>query len=233
MSSEKPIADAAEGVTKAVLGFSKEQLEDYIGKFRNRELAFLSDPEIIKIAKEQRSTSEWNLFTQIIDKDDHYLRILFQMGLTLRKLQGKKERLESLRENILKKYDAKGLHIAQLIQNGFFNRFLANALERNPVPQQLKFELKNLLDNIENTVVFVQERDNVNNRVEEITIKLLANSPKTFMICGQGFARDKVDAIMEQIKKWIHQHAIEYEYEIYQSKYREVIFLNKSEEQST
>lgn len=232
MSSEEPnpIADVAEGVTKGVIKVSAEGLRQLIERFQNKDIVFVSDPETIILAREQRKTSEWNLFTQIIGKDDHYHRILFQVGLTLRKLEGKKERLESLRNDIRNTYDIKGLHIAQLIQNGFFNRFLANALERNPAPQQLKFEIKNLFDNIENTVVFVNKDDNVDIRIEEITTKIYANSPKTFIICGSGFAKSKVQEIVEIMERWVHERAIKYEYEIYQTRFKEVFFLNKSEE---
>lgn len=232
MSSDQPnpIADVAEGVTKGVIKVSAEGLKHLLERFQNKDVAFVSDPDTIILARDQRKTSEWHLFTQIVDKDDHFHRILFQVGLALRKLEGKKERLESLRNDIRNKYDTKGLHIAQLIQNGFFNRLLANALERNPTPQQLKFEIKNIFDNIENSVVFVNRGDNVQSRIKEITTKIFANSPKTFIVCGSGFARKEVDEIVYILKKWVHKSALKYEYELYQTRFKEVFFLNKSEE---
>jgi len=229
MSSENPnpIADVAEGVTKGVLSFSKEQLSGLIEKFLNKELAFVEDPETINIAKEQRKTSEWYLFKQYID--EHDLRILFQLGLTLRKLERQKERVNSLRRNIIKKYETKGLHIAQLIQNGFFNRYLASALERTRTPEQLKLEIKNLLDDIENTVFFAQESDNADLVAQAIIIKILANSPKTFIICSSGYAKNRCHEIEDIMKDWVRTGTLKYEYEVYVSKYKEVFFLNKLE----
>lgn len=226
MSSEKDLLESvAKGATKGALEWTTEKINKLAEKFANRELVFVEDPAIITLAKDQRKTSEWNLFKEFID--DHDFRILFQMGLTLRKLETQKERVEFLRDKILNKYDIKGLHIAQLIQNGFFNRFLANALERNTTPQQLKFEIKSFLDNIEKTVVFVKESDNVDYITQEIIVKIQANSPRTFMICGSGYAKQKCDQIGETMKNWVHERAIGYDYEVYKTRHKEVFFLNK------
>lgn len=228
MSSEDPVASAAEGVTKGVLVFSEEKIKGLVKRFLDKDIAFVEDPETIKLVKQQRKTSEYDLFKQYID--DHDLRILFLMGLTLRRLERKKEQVQSLRDKIVDKYDIKGLHIAQLIQNGFFNTFLANALERTPRIQQLKFEIKSLFDNIGNTVVFVKEFDNVNHTVEEITVKIYANSPRSFMVCGSGSARRKCHQIEKEMKKWIRTRAIKYDWEVYESEFKTVFFLNKSKE---
>lgn len=228
MSSKDPVASTAEGVTKGVLAFSEEKIKDWVKGFFDKDIAFVENPDTINLVKEQRKTSEYGLFKQYID--DHDLHILFQMGLTLRRLERQKERIQPLRDKIKDKYDTKGLHIAQLIQNGFFNRFLANALERTPTPQRLKFEIENLFDNIENAVVFVKELDNVDYKVEEITVRILANSPRTFIICGSGFAKTKCHQIGETMKKWIRARALNYTYEVYETQFKEVFFLNKSEE---
>jgi hypothetical protein len=225
MSSEKPIESAAEGATKGVLDFSEEKIKQLVERFRNRDIAFVEDPEIINIAKEQRKTSEWTLFKELID--DHDLHILFQLGLTLRKLERQRDRVSSLRDKIRDKYDIKGLHIAQLIQNGFFNRFLAIALERTPTPQQLKFEIKTLLDDIEKTVIFVKETENIDYTTQEIIVRIQANSPRTLMICASGYAQPKCNEIGEVMKKWIFERAISYEYELYETRFKTVFFLNK------
>lgn len=228
MLSKDSVASTAEGVTKGILNWTEDKIKGVVERFNNNDIAFVQDPETINLAKEQRKTSEWNLFKQYIN--DHDLHILFQMGLTLRKLERKKERVESLRGKIIDKYDTKGLHISQLIQNGFFNRFLANALERTPTPQQLKFEIKSFLDNIERTVVFVKDYDNVDYKTKEIIVRIQANSPRTFMVCGSGYAKQKCDQIGEIMQKWVHERAISYDYEIYVTENKRVYFLNKSEE---
>jgi len=227
MSSENPIADAAEGVTKAVIKVTAEGIKQLAEKLRERKYIFVEDPEVIKKASEERKTSEWNLFKTYVD--DKKLRILFHVGVALRGMEREKGRMQLLRDRIKRQYGTEGLHIAELIQNGFFNRFLANALGRTQMPEQLKIEIKNLLDNIEKDVVFVKEGDNVDYLTKEIITRLHANSPKTFIICSSGWAVQKFRQIEELMKKMVHMKVIRYDYESYESEYTEVLFLNKSE----
>lgn len=229
MSSEeeKIIAGAAEGATRAVLSLSEEKLKALVARFLNRDVAFVQDVETINVAKEQRNTSEYDLFKRYID--DRQLCILFQMGLTLRKLERQKDRVASLRTKILNKYGSRGLHIAQLVQNGFFNKFLASCLARTPTTQQLTTEIRTFLDDIEKTAIFVREEDNVQARTIEIQVKILANSPKHFIVAGSGYAKEICAAIGEKLRDWIYRSAKDYNWEIYETQFEEVIFLSKSE----
>lgn len=225
-SSKDPLASATEGVTKAFLGWTEEKIKGFVARFHNKDIAFVSDPEIIDLAKKQRKTSEWNLFKQYIE--DPNLRILFQMGLTLRRLdeQEKIQELEALRGKIVNKYDTKGLHIAQFIQNGFFGKFFGNVLERTSTPEKLKFEIKNLLQNIERTVVFIKRTDDVEMKTEEILAKIRAHSPNLFIVCSGGRAKTKCGDIMKTVMRRISG----YDAELYQTRYKEMYFINKSEE---
>ena len=222
-SSEKPLVDAAEGATKGALSWTADKIKELINRFENRDIAFVEDPETINLAKKQRKTSEWNLFKEYIEDPD--LRILFQMGLTLRRLEKQQKQLESLRAKILTKYDAKGLHIAQFIQNGFFGKFVGNILERASTPQKLKFEIENLLNNIEKTTIFIKQLDNEDKKTDEIVTKIMANSPNTFIICSSFSAMRKC----EKIKKKVMKRISGYDAELYKTEIKEIYFLNKSD----
>jgi hypothetical protein len=147
------------------------------------------------------------------------------LGLTLRKLENQPDQLVPLRDKIVNKYDAKGLHIAQFIQDGLFGKFLGNALERTSTPQKLRFEIKNLFDNIEQTVVFVKETDDVDKKTEEVVAKLRANSPSTFIICSSGYAKKKCEQIKEKTMKKISGYVAERS----ETQFKQIYFLNKSE----
>jgi hypothetical protein len=224
MSSKDPLASASEGATKGVLDWSEEKIKGLVERFKNKDIAFVQDPETINLAKEQRKTSEWNLFKEYVDDPD--LHILFQLGLTLRKLERQQPQVIALRSRILEKYDTRGLHIAQFIQNGFFGKFLGNILERTSTPEALKFEIKSFFDNIENTVVFVKESDNEAKKTEEVTARILAHSPKTFIICSSGSATEKCKQIKERVMRKISGYTTE----LYQAQYKEIYFINKSQE---
>lgn len=203
MSSEDPLASVSEGVTKGGLSWTEEKLKELVTRFKNRDLVFVEDIKTIEIVKEQRKTSEWDIFKNYIDGPE--LRILFQMGLTLRKLEDEPALLTSLRDKILKKYDVKGL-------------------ERTSTPKTLKFDIKNLLQNIEKTVVFIKQQDDVEKKTEEIVIKILANSPKTFIICSSKSAMGKCEKIAKKVMKRIS----DYTAELYKTEIKEIYFLNKS-----
>lgn len=158
-SSRDPITSAAEGVTRAFIDWTEEKIKGLVDRFQNKDIAFVSDPETIILVKKQRKTSESELFRDYIEDPD--LRILFHMGLTLRRLEKHPRRLTDLREKILNTYDTKGLHIAQFIQNGFFGKLLGNILGRATTSQKLRFEMKDLFENIERTVIFIQQKDDV------------------------------------------------------------------------
>lgn len=223
-SSKDPIASASEGAVKGILSWTEEKIKELLVRFKNRDIAFVQDPKTITLAKEQRKTSEWNLFKEYIEDPDR--RILFQMGLTLRKLEAQEQfkELNSLRNKILNRYDAKGLHVAQFIQNGFFGKFLGNILERASTPQKLKFEIENLLENIDMMVFFVKQDDDVDKKTEEVVVKILANSPNTFIICGGGKAMENCEEIMKKTMKRISNYTVE----LYKTEFKEIYFLNKS-----
>ena len=53
MSSE-PEEKIIAGVTKGALEFTWEKIQTWLTKLRNRELAFVEDPRVINVVKEQR-----------------------------------------------------------------------------------------------------------------------------------------------------------------------------------
>ena len=222
-SSEDPLASATEGVAKAAFSWTEEKLKRLVEKFHNKDIAFVEDPETINLAKKQRKTSEWSLFKEYIEDPD--LRILFQMGLTLRRLEKQQKQRESLRLKIHNKYGAKGLHIAQFIQNGFFGKYVGNILERASTPPKLKVEIENLLNNIEKMTIFIKQDDNMDIKTAETVTKIMANSPNTFIICSTRSAMKKC----ERIKKNVMKRISGYSAELYKTEIKEIYFLNKEE----
>ena len=222
-SSKDPLVSAAEGVARAFLGLTGEKIKRLAARFRKNDIAFVEDPEIINLAKKQRKTSEWKLFITFIGDDKTDLRVLFQMGLTLRGLESEQQKVKSLRNTILKKYGRQGLHIAQFVQNGFFGKLVGNILQRTPSMDELKSEIENLLVNIEKSVIFIKQTDDVEKKTEEIVIKIIAHSPKTFIICGSGSAMAKC----EEVKKTVMRRISGYTDELYETKYKKIYFLNK------
>ncbi|KYK27099.1 hypothetical protein AYK26_00165 [Euryarchaeota archaeon SM23-78] len=194
MSSEKdPIASVSKGATKGLLEWSEEKLKQFVKKFKDKNIAFIQDSKTIEIAKEQRKKGEWVFFKFYIkDKD---LRILFQLGLTLRKLEKENKDVEPLKEKIIKKYKKQGLHIAFFVANGLFGKYIGNILERVPTIDELTGEINKLFQNISHTVAFINREDDIPQKTSEIIIKIQAHSPDTFIISGTGGAVSICDKI--------------------------------------
>jgi hypothetical protein len=218
-----PIESAAKGVTKGVLEWTEEKLERAIQKFRDRKLAFVQDTETIRVAKEQRQTSEWQFFRTYVD--DKKLHVLFQMGMTLRQLELEDSmiRLENLRKRIFNKYDIEGLHIAEFVQNGLFSRFFAIIIEKVKPIDKLRSEIKDLFKNIETTVSFIQIHDNVKKESNRIVARIQSHSPATYVISSAGSAETKC----KQIKDIVMHRISGYEEEHYSTEMKEIYFLNK------
>ena len=223
-----PIESAAKGLTKGTLEWTHERLKEWVIKFKNRDLAFIKDIETINLVKEQRETGEWDLFKKYVG--DGKLRILFQMGLTFRKLEKEKKYLEldALRKKTFNKFNAKGLHIAEFVQNDLFSKYIGNRLNRAVTSHKLKFEIDDLFNNLENRVAFIQvvHQEKIEKKADEIITKIQANSPDTFIISGSGLAI----GVCEQIKEKIVSAISGYEEELYKIEDKKIFFLNRIED---
>lgn len=222
MSSEDPLASIAEGVTKGTLKYAEDKIKGFVTRFLNRDLAFVQDVDTINTVKEQRNLSEYKYFKQYIVNSDY--RILFQLGLTLRKFEKNNKRLTRLRDKIVLKYGESGLHIAQFVQNGLINKYVGNILESSTIdPEDLTGEIDKLFINIENIVNYIEQFDNVDKKAKEIATKILAHSPKLYIICSSKSAIEKCHKVLNGVLKEIQN----YEVELYKTDIKEVFFLKR------
>lgn len=181
MPSEE-LQDATAGAVKGSLSWGEEKIKSLVRKFINRELQFIQDDDTINLVKQQLKSGEWSLFSQYVK--DHDLKLLVQMGLTLRKLDADKElkALQNLRDKIVWRYRKKGLHIAQFVQSKILNEFIGSVADKAGSVSELIENVENLLNNLENYTLFVQKTDAFDNKLEEIKIKLTAMPPDFFII---------------------------------------------------
>ena len=226
MSSEKdPLESISKGATKGALEWTEERIKEAVKKFKQKNLAFIQDSGTIKLAKEQHKTGEWELFKKYVKNKD--FRILFILGLTLRKLENQDKPFKELRNKIFKKYKTGGLHIANFVANGLFSKYIGNILEKISKLGEIKSEIEDLFQNIDNKVSFIGHRDNMSQREGEIVTKIHAFSPDTFIISSVGYAIPICEKIKERVMQKISS---KYNYEEYMAKGQEgkrIYFLNK------
>ena len=225
MSSD-PISSAAKGATQGALDWSESKISLLISKFKDRELAFIRDLETINTAKEVRATGEFSAFKRYVNDKDS--RVLFQMGLTLRRLdsEGQEEQRRNLCDRIIRKYDINGLHFAYFVQNGSFSRFLGNILGKNITEEKVTKEIVYLISNIQKVTVYIKSTDKAKpeHLTKEIKSKLYANKPENFIISAGGDAREICHIIFDDVNKEFED---EYEYEKVEGNSILTYFLNK------
>ena len=191
----------AREATKGILDFTKEQIQEFVQKFRNRDLVFVEEPGTIKLIKEVRGGTEWNLFDEFLPKPDKDLRLIFQMGITLRKLDGNEEKLDNLRSKIRNRFTVKGLHLAEFVQNKVLSKVIVALAERNLSKKEIVQVVKDIWDNIDKFAIFIKQDDDINEHFKNIETRIRANLPLLLMIFGSGSAIKKLDKIVDKIEK--------------------------------
>ncbi len=124
IQTDSPLTDLAEGATKgAIKGFweiSKTEIKELAKKLKDRGLAFIEDREIIDLVKEQRKSEELKLFLRYVENPNMYNRSLFQMGLTLRKMEDEEKKLRPFKDKIVKKYGPMDFILPSLYRMNYF-----------------------------------------------------------------------------------------------------------------
>jgi hypothetical protein len=220
MSSDQ-LREFIRGATSGAMDWTEDKVKELALRFKHRDVAFLQDVEVIDIALNQRKTSEWMLFQQNVA--DAKLRVLYQMGLTLRGIEDNAEKCKSARDKIVRRYGTNGLHIAQFVQNGVFAKFIASYLERALTPEEMKQEIDNLFKNIEVTNSFVQVSDDVGREAEKIVVRIQSHAPNTYVISGLRSVKEKCNEILAKVMARIDG----YTPEIYTTDFKIMIFLHK------
>ncbi|MCL5433694.1 MAG: hypothetical protein M1538_01805 [Candidatus Marsarchaeota archaeon] len=218
-----PIESTAKGVTEGLLEWSKDEIKDFIIKFKNKNISFLEDPKIIQIVSEERKTTESELFHKYI-KDLNF-RTMAILGLTLRKIEkDKSSELQKYRVKIKRKYGTAGLHIVEFFQHGLFSRYIGVMGEFFTSTVDLEKGIDELLSNIEKYVIFIQDNNEEKKICDEIKIRIQANQPSSFIIAGAGGAKNKARKIFDCVFNKISG----YVYEKSEDELRITIFLKRS-----
>ena len=221
MSFDNPVSDITEGVTKGFLEWSAEKIGSLIKKLKNKELAFIEEPKTIEIVREQYRSGEAK-FYEIYIKDRDLL-FLVRLGLTLRKLENDKERTQNLRDKILKKHEVEGLHIAEFVQNGILNSYVAILLKELISIEKLTEDIEQILKNIENYTILVLGTSNKSEIIKNADIKVNSHSPKIFIISGFKSAAKIVAESIEAFKIILK----DYEFERFSSGEKEILFFKR------
>ncbi len=212
MSSE-PIKDLGEGIGKGAVKGALEWGEDFIKnlakKFKEKGINFIEDKNTLEIAREQYNSGELQIYKHYID-DKNKLMIL-RMGLVLRKLErlGERERKQKLREDIMKKYEVKGLHIAKFVENGVLNRYIGILLDDISSIEKFKERINEIINNIEKYVLFVKSNDKERFILDFCLKTTTSNLSMIFIVSGMGSAGEIIRKIEGKLITLLKDYELE------------------------
>ena len=207
--SYDPIESASKGATEGFLNWGKDLIKKLASKFKDRKLAFIQDENTIKRVKEQYKSGELAIYKEYIANKE--ILFLLQMGLTLRSLEkeNEEERKRNLRTKILNRYNIKGLHIAQFVENGILNRYIGILIDNIISIDKFKKDIMNILENIEKHVLFVQTKDKERNVIQQTLTIIHSHSPMIFILSGISSAAEIVKTCEIKLKEMLKEYDLE------------------------
>ena len=133
------------------------------------------------------------------------------MGLVLRKLERleERERKQKLREDIMKKYEIKGLHIAQFVENGVLNRYIGILLDDISSIEKFKEKINEIIDNIEKHVLFVKKDDTERFILDFCLRTTTSNLSMIFIVSGMGSAGEIIKKIEGKLVALLKDYELE------------------------
>ena len=221
--SYDPIESASKGVMEGFLNWGEDLIKKLASKFRDKKLAFIQDEKTIKRVKEQYNSGELSFYKEYIE--DKEMLFLLKMGLTLRSLERDKEeeRKQDLRTKIFNKYNVKGLHIAQFVENGILNRYIGILIDDIVSIDKFKKDIINILENIEKHVLFVKSNDKDRNLIKQVMTITSSNLSMIFIISGISYAAEIIRSCENRLKELL----IDYELEKISSGEKENLFFKR------
>lgn len=207
--SYDPIKSASKGATEGFLSWSEDLIKKLASKFRDRKLAFIQDEKTIKRVKEQYKSGELSIYKGYVE--DKEILFLLQMGLTLRSLEREKEeeRRRNLRTKIFNRYNIKGLHIAQFVENGILNRYMGILIDNIVSIEKFKEDIMSILQNIEKHVLFVQTKDKERDVIKQTLTIVNSHLPMIFILSGISSAAEIVRNCETKLKEMLEDYDLE------------------------
>ena len=207
--SYDPVESATKGATEGFLRWGEDFIKRLASKFKDKELAFIQDEKTIKRVKEQYRSGELAFYKGYIE--DKEILFLVKRGLTLRSLERENEekRKQDLRSKIFNRYQVKGLHIAQFVENGILNRYIGILIDDIFSIDKFKKDILNVLENIEKHVLFVKGNDNERDIIKQTITIINSHLSMIFIISGISSAAQIIRNCEERLKELLKDYELE------------------------
>jgi hypothetical protein len=132
------------------------------------------------------------------------MRIIFQMGLALRRLERDRTRAQDLldlRTRLKRKYGVAGLRAAELVQRGILGTYFLKLLREEASPADIESAVEDLMRRVDLYTSFIQEKDDAKEIVKELYIRVLSQAARMFIVLGYGAAKTKARKVVDDLLK--------------------------------
>jgi hypothetical protein len=163
----------------------------------DHKLAFIGRRDYVEEVRAERRNPECQFYREYLT--DKGLRLLAQLGLTLREWENdpaRKQDLHELRQRIHKKFGEDGLHIAQVVQSRILTGVIPIAFSTSQDKEQVGRRVEEFLKSSRTLCVFIREEDVVERRVRDVVTRLTASEPPLFVLFGRGSALKTLEAVV-------------------------------------
>lgn len=175
-----------------------KKAHELVAAYRARKIAFVQDPEQVRIVKEARGTAEFKTLARFASGRQ---RVLIQVGLGLRHVSGNTAEVDKLRQSIITNFELEGLHLAQAAEHGALTLIHQSLLDAGLTEQNFEVQMQKVLANIDRFVFFVQEAMEPGMEATALLGRLRRDSPMVFIIAALGRARDRAAEIIENLSQ--------------------------------
>lgn len=181
------------------LEWTEEKIRDAVKQLLNHKLAFIKEARNIELVKDSQKSSEFSILKQWIPKGEYH--ILVNLGLALRKIADDQERVKDLVTKISRKYDARGLHIAEITEVGITHQLLTHLTEIYAEPEEVSRRLGFFFERVEDLVIWVKSSSNAKTLVKLICTRIEAIEAHIIILFGRGYANTVVESILKELSK--------------------------------
>jgi hypothetical protein len=208
-TNSDPIESIAKGAVKGLLEWGENAIKNFAKRFKEKEISFIHDKETLELVKEQYNSGELQIYKHYIENKKNLM--IIRMGLILRRLDKEefKDRKQRLREDIMKKFEVKGLHIAQFVENGVLNRYIGILLDDIDSIDNFKKRINEIVENIEKYVLFVKSTDKERFILDHSLRTTTSNLSMIYIVSGIGPAADLIRNIREKLISLLKDYELE------------------------
>lgn len=184
-----------------------EKARQLANQFRQREVAFIEDPDTIKLVTDVRKNPEY-LLVQRFTKDSGR-RTLLRMGIILRQFEKDPSRIDRERARVLRTHGLAGWHLAQAMEHGILT-LLHEALLRLGINEKtLESEMGAILSQVDKYVNFVTAETASDAETTIIAAKVRLVFPLAFAIAGSGNAMSVAGETARGLSKMLIEYVPE------------------------